>query len=36
MFQQVSRDVEREKMAAIIARNKLKSMTKAREQVTQK
>lgn len=32
-YLQVSRDVEKEKMAAIIARNKLKSMTKEREQV---
>ena len=32
---QVSKDVEKEKMAAIIARNKLKSMTKAREQEQQ-
>jgi hypothetical protein len=32
---QVSKEVEKEKMAAIIARNKLKSMTKAREQEQQ-
>ncbi len=34
-FFQVSRDVEKEKMGAIISRNKLKSMTKAREQEQQ-
>ncbi len=35
VFFQVSRDVEKEKMGAIISRNKLKSMTKAREQEQQ-
>jgi hypothetical protein len=35
MFVQVSKEVEKEKMGAIISRNKLKSMTKAREQEQQ-